>query len=355
MMNVTNILGTGLAAIFMGTMSLGAAGCGDSKTESNAGKQDNTEQVSHVSAAKKSLVIDGSSTVYPITEAVVEEYGRGHRDVKISVGFSGTGGGFKKFVKKEIDLSGASRAIKLKEVKAAKAAGVGFVELPIAYDGLSIVVSQKNTFIKQITVDQLKKIFLDNGKQAKLWSDVNPSWPSKKIGMFIPGTDSGTFDYFKSVVAGKKGAIRSDVTASEDDNVLVKGIQGSANSIGFFGYAYYIENKTVLRAIPVVNSQGEAITPSAQTIESGSYEPFSRPLFIYVRKGAIDKSQVKSFVDYYIKNAGAMAEAVGYVRLPQVVMDRVKANFEKRVTGTQFLDASGKKVKGPLTTVYQEK
>ena len=332
---------------------------------------DHTESDSSLSGQ---IRIDGSSTVFPITEAVAEEFGNAHKNVSPTVGVSGTGGGFKRFVKGETDISDASRPIKKKELDAAKAGGVEFIEIPVAYDGLSIVVSKENDWCQSFTIDDLKKIFLD-GSSVKTWKDVNPSYPDVPVKIYAPGTDSGTFDYFKEVVAGKagtirsdmsvseddnvlvrgvmgdQGAIRSDMSVSEDDNVLVQGVTGSAGGLGFFGCAYYFENQDKLRAIPIDGGKGP-VGPSKDTIESGEYAPFSRPLFIYVNVASLEKEQVAKFVEFYLDKGPKLAEEVGYVRLPEAIMARAKKNYDGRKKGTQFLDAAGEKRHGSLPSLY---
>ena len=296
-------------------------------------------------------MVDGSSTVYPITEAVAEEFSEEAPRVKTTVGISGTGGGFKRFAAGETDISDASRAIKAKEAKACTDNGVEFIELPVAYDGLTIVLNTSNDWVDHLTVDELRKIFLAD-QAVDSWSEVRKGWPDTPIKVYSPGTDSGTFDYFKEVVAGKTGSIRSDIQVSEDDNVLVRGVAGDVASIGFFGCAYYFENADKLKACPIINGEGKPELPSKQSIESGAYNPFSRPLFIYVNLNSIKRPEVAGFVDFYLENAGDMAEEVGYVRLPQVIYDRCQANVDNRRTGTQFL-RDGEKVHGPLPEVYK--
>lgn len=301
------------------------------------------------------IKIDGSSTVYPITQLVAEVFNEAHSRVNISVGFSGTGGGFKKFAAGETDISNASRPIKATEHAKLKAAGVEYIELPVAYDGLTIAVNKNNTWADKLTVDQLKMIFLASNKgKTKTWKDVNPDWPATTIQMYIPGTNSGTFDYFKEVVVGKsKDAIRDDVSESEDDHVLVQGISGNRGAIGFFGAAYFFENQDKLKAVPIVNKDGKAVSPSAKTIENGSYNPFSRPLFIYVKKASLSRPAVLKFVEFYLADAGEFAQEVGYVALPDSVYAKAKANLRNRKTGTQYTDADGNKVEGPVTEVYK--
>ena len=297
------------------------------------------------------IKVDGSSTVYPITEAVAEEFSNEHPRVRVTVGVSGTGGGFKRFAVGETDVSDASRPIKDKELKACKDNGVEFIELPVAYDGLSIVVNKNNDWVDHLTVDELKKIFLD-GSTVKTWKDVRSEWPAEPVKIFAPGTDSGTFDYFKEVVAGKENSIRSDMSVSEDDNVLVRGVVGEAGGIGFFGCAYYFENEDKLKVVPIDGGEGP-VTPTAETIESGEYAPFSRPLFIYVNAQSAYRPEVREFIEFYFDKGPELAEEVGYVKLPSEIYKRAKRNFQTRRTGTQFLNDEGEKVKGALPTVYK--
>ncbi len=297
--------------------------------------------------------IDGSSTVYPITEAVAEDFAEVAPGVRVTVGISGTGGGFKRFTVGETDISDASRPIRKDELDKASSGGVEFIELPVAFDGLSIVVNKANTWVDHLTVDDLKKIFTD-GSPVKSWKDIRPQWPDMAVKIYAPGTDSGTFDYFKEVVAGDKGAIRSDMSVSEDDNVLVRGVAGDQGAIGFFGCAYYFENKDKLKVVPIVNSgTGKPVEPTHETIESGTYAPLSRPLFIYVNVKSLDRPEVKAFVNFYLTNGPALAEEVGYVRLPEEICTRARRNFEQGRTGTQFLDEAGHKVPGALGDVYR--
>ncbi len=303
------------------------------------------------SKIKGTVRIDGSSTVYPIAEAVAEEFGKKYRRVRVTVGISGTGGGFKRFTVGEIDISDASRPIKKKELDAAKENGVEFVEVPVAYDGLSIVVNKENQWCESLTVDHLKQIFLA-GSQIHTWRDLDSKWPDVPLRIYAPGTDSGTFDYFKEIVAGKKGSIRSDMSVSEDDNVLVRGVSGDRGGIGFFGCAYYFENHDKLKAIAIDGGNGPVL-PSAQAIEAGAYTPFSRPLFVYVNAKSIDRPEVKAFMNFYFEHGPALAEEVGYVKLPNAVYDRGFENFTQRKLGTHFLDEHGEKLHGPVTKLYQ--
>jgi phosphate transport system substrate-binding protein len=304
-----------------------------------------------LAALTGNVQIDGSSTVEPISSAVAEKFGELAPRVRVTVATSGTGGGFKRFVKGELDISDASRPIKKDETDAASAAGVEFIELPVAYDGLSVVVNPKNTFVNDLTIDEIKKIFLE-GSAAKTWKDVRPNWPANPIKIYSPGTDSGTFDYFKEVVAGKDGAIRGDMSVSEDDNVLVRGVAGDENAIGFFGFAYYWANKDKLKVVTIDGGNG-AIEPNHTTIENGTYAPFSRPLFIYVNAKSAQRPEVKALVSYYLEHAGETSEEVGYVKLPANLYAIVKKNFESSKTGTQFLGPDGKGKHGALASIYR--
>ncbi len=261
------------------------------------------------------IKIDGSSTVFPISEAVGEEFQIQNPEVRVKVGVSGTGGGFKKFAAGEIDISDASRPIKDKEKTLVQQNKIDYIELPVAYDGISIVVNKNNNWVDKLTVEELKKIWEPDSKVTK-WSQVRSQWPDKEIKLYGPGTDSGTFDYFTDVVNGKEGASRSDYTASEDDNMLVQGISGDKYSLGYFGYAYYAENKDKLKIVPIDDGSGKAVEPNEQTILDGSYKPLSRPVFIYVNKASLAKEQVSEFVKYYLTEGPVLIPDVGYVPLP---------------------------------------
>ena len=270
--------------------------------------------------------IDGSSTVFPITEAMAEEFLAVNPEVKIPIGVSGTGGGFSKFANMETDINDASRPIKDKEAEAAKQNGVDYVELEVAYDGLSVLVNKENTWVDTLTVDELKKIWAPDST-VKTWKDVRAEWPAEEIKYYAPGTDSGTFDYFTEAINGKSGAIRSDFTASEDDNVLVQGVAGDKNALAFFGFAYYEENKDKLKVVKIDNGEG-AVEPTFETIKSGKYAPLSRPLFIYVTKSALARPEVKEFVKFYITNAKEVVPQVGYIALPDEKYSQVLSLIE---------------------------
>lgn len=259
------------------------------------------------------IVIDGSSTVYPITMAVAEEFKNEQPDVEVSVAMSGTGGGMKKFVTGEIDICDASRGIKQEEIDQAKANGIDYVELEIAYDGISVVINKDNTWIDSITVDELNKIWAKDSK-IKTWKEVNPNWPDEPLKLYGPGTDSGTFEFFTEKINKVAKESRTDYTPSEDDNVLVQGIAGDKAAMGYFGFAYYEENTDKLKVLKIDDGKGP-VEPTAQTIKDKTYSPLSRPLFIYINKAKMDQPQVKAFVKYYIDNAAVLSEEVGYVPL----------------------------------------
>ena len=290
-------------------------------------------------AAKDKVIrIDGSSTVYPITEAVAEEFQSSTRQ-KVTVGISGTGGGFKKFCRGEIDISGASRPILKKEMDICKAAGIQYIELPVAYDALTVVVNPKNSFIKSMSVEELNKMWRPEAQgKIKTWNQVNATWPNTEIKLFGAGADSGTFDYFTEAIVGKSKSSRGDFTASEDDNVLVQGVAGDPGAIGYFGYAYYEENKDKLKAVPIVAKAGSpAVAPSPETVMNGTYQPLSRPIFIYVNAtSAAFKPEVRKFVDYYLANAPKLVAEVKYVPLPADEYEAVTSHWKSLKTGTGF-------------------
>ncbi|KXG74397.1 PstS family phosphate ABC transporter substrate-binding protein [Thermotalea metallivorans] len=298
-----------ITAMILALIMLALAGCG-----SKSGNQSHQEPAVQEARLSGEIKIDGSSTVFPITEAIAEEFIAMYPEVKIPIGVSGTGGGFKKFVNKETDISNASRPIKDKEAEAAKGAGVEYIELKVAYDGLSVLVNPQNTWVDSLTVEELKKIWAPDST-VKTWKDVRPEWPAEEIKFYAPGTDSGTFDYFTEEINGKSGAIRQDFVASEDDNVLVQGIAGDKNALGFFGYAYYVENKDKLKVVKIDNGNGP-VEPTFKTIQDGSYAPLSRPIFIYVNKAALERPEVKEFTIFYLEKAKEIVPQVGYVALP---------------------------------------
>lgn len=273
-----------------------------------------------------SVKLDGSSTVFPISQAVAEEFMIANPGVKVTVGESGTGGGFKKWAAGETDISNASRPIKDEEKAEAQKNGIEPVEIPVAYDGIAVVVNKNNNFVDTMTVEELKKIWEPNSK-VKTWKDIRPEWPAEPIKLYGPGTASGTFDYFTDVVVGDEGKSRTDYTASEDDNVLVKGVAGDKNALGYFGFAYYNENKDKLKVVKIDAGKG-AVEPTEQTINDGTYAPLARPVYIYVSNKALEKLEVKEFVKFYLEYAAELATEVGYVPLPEAEyqkgLDKVK-------------------------------
>lgn len=283
--------------------------------------------------------IDGSSTVYPVTEAVAEEFQKAKKNaIKVTVGISGTGGGFKKFCRGELDVSNASRPILKAEMDECGKAGIKYYELPVAFDALTVVVHPKNTFLSSITVDELKKIW-EPGAQGKImkWNQVNPAWPDLPIKLFGPGADSGTFDYFTEAIVGKSKSSRGDFTASEDDNVLVQGVSRDQGALGYFGYAYYAENAKTLKAVPIVHSPGKPpVAPSEKSVIDGSYQPLSRPIFIYVNEKAYAKPEVKEFVEFYLKNAATLTKEVKYVPLPAGAYESSRDHLNRGKLGTVF-------------------
>ena len=266
---------------------------------------------------KGSIEVDGSSTVFPVTEAVAEEFRKVHPGVQVNVGVSGTGGGFKRFVVGETDISDASRPIKAKESDAAMENGIKFIELKVGTDGLSVMVNPSNDYVECLTVDELKRIW-EPGSTVKTWQDVRSEWPADEMRLYGPDTDSGTFDYFTEEIVGEARASRSDYTASADDNVLVQGIGGDRSAMGYFGYAYYAENKDKLKLVAVDSGNG-CVTPTGETIESGEYKPLARPLFIYVSMKSLERPEVKSFVEFYMENGQQLVREVGYIaQAPEV-------------------------------------
>lgn len=290
-------------------------------------------------AVDKVIKIDGSSTVYPITEAVAEEFQKLKKGaVNVTVGISGTGGGFKKFCRGETDISNASRPILKKEIEVCKEHGIEFIELPVAYDGLAVMVNPKNNWVKSLTVEDLKKMW-EPAAQGKItrWNQIRPEWPDAPLKLYGPGVDSGTFDYFTEAIVGKSKSSRGDFTSSEDDNVLVQGIAGDKNALGYFGLAYYEENSDKLKLVAIINpTTKKEVYPSLKTVMDGDYQPLSRPIFIYVNKKSAEKPEVKEFVDFYLKNASKFVKQVKYIPIPDKAYKLAQERFAKKKTGTLF-------------------
>ena len=290
------------------------------------GSKDSTESASEKMQGE--IKIDGSSTVYPITEAVAEEFRVEQPDVKVTVGVSGTGGGFKKFGRGEIDINDASRLIKDQEAAICKENNINYIDLKVAFDGLVIIVNKENTWVDYFTVEELKKIW-EPEAQEKItkWNQIRSSWPAEDFHLYGPGVASGTYDYFTEAIVGKSGSSRGDYTASEDDNVLVQGIAGDKNGIAFFGLAYYEENKDKLKLVGVDNGKGPVL-PSVETVKNGTYAPLARPIFIYVTDAAAKRPEVTSFVSFYLKNAATLVPDVGYIPLTTEEYQSEIAKFE---------------------------
>lgn len=283
--------------------------------------------------------IDGSSTVYPITEAVAEEFTLQYPGVRVTVGQSGTGGGFAKFLRLETDINDASRPIKPSEVALAAQKGVEYIELPVAYDGIAVVVNPENDWVDCLTVEELRAIW-EPGSQVDSWDDVRPGFPARPLVLYGPGTDSGTYDYFTEAITGEEGASRADFTASEDDNVLVQGVQGDPNALGFFGLAYYENNRDRLKLLGLDdgnpgNGDG-CIQPTSETVRDGTYQPLARPVFIYVNAAQRQDVAIGRFVEFYLENVGVLAPDVGYVPLSDEAYQHVLRRFKEGITGSLF-------------------
>ncbi len=316
---------------------------GLAKQGGQAGGQQ-TAQPAGKEALSGSILVDGSSTVFPITEAVAEEFQKVYKGVRVTVGISGTGGGFKKFGNGEIDVTGASRPIKPSEVELCQKNGIEYVELPVAYDGLAVMVNPKNTWVDSMTVAELKKLW-EPEAQGKVtrWNHIRPNWPDKEIHLFGAGVDSGTYDYFTAAIVGKEHSSRGDFTSSEDDNVLVQGIATDELALGFFGFAYYEENSDKLKLVKIddedpTNGDGP-IAPSMETVIAGTYQPLSRPIFIYVNKKALDRPEVAEFVKFYLSNAPKLVKEVGYIPLPDRAYELAQKRADARRTGSLFAGA----------------
>lgn len=300
------------------------------------------------------ILVDGSSTVAPITMAVAEEFQKQYPEVRVPVGISGTGGGFKKFCAGETDISDASRPIKASEAEECKKNGIEYIELPVAFDGLAVMVNPSNDFVSCMTVEELKKIWEPEAEGKIInWKQVRADFPDRPLTLYGAGTDSGTYDYFTQAIVGKEGASRGDFTPSEDDNVLVQGIAGDPNALGFFGLAYYEENKDKLKLVAIDNGNG-CVAPSLETVVNSTYQPLSRPLFIYVNRARIDqKDEISAFVEFYLKNAKSLVSQVGYIPLTDEIYDLALKRYEKRITGSIF-EGGGSVVGVSLTELLQK-
>ena len=329
------------------TLALILAGCGGG---GGGGEEKKEEEKKEDTKAEKGgggggagqITIEGSSTVLPITQAAAEGFNQQNPDVQITVGGSGTGDGFEAFCNGDTQISNASRPIKDDEVQSCQENGIEFVEIPVALDGLSVVVNPQNDFAENITLDQLRTLWEPDAEgQITTWNQVNPEWPEQQINLYGPGTESGTFDFFTERVNGEEGASRSDYQASEDDNVLVQGVSGDSNALGYFGFGYFEQNQQQLKALTV-----DTIAPTAETIQSGEY-PLSRPLFIYVSTQALEENpSVQEFVNFYLENLNQFVEQAQYVPLSDAGLQEARERFQNRTTGTAPEDALGAEEKG---------
>jgi phosphate transport system substrate-binding protein len=318
------------AALFAATL----AACGPSQQDARGGEGGAT-------GAPTLVTLDGSSTVFPISEAVAEEFQKADRNSRVTVGISGTGGGFQKFCRGEIDIADASRPISATEIAACDKAGIGYVELPIAYDGIAIAVNPKADWVNSITAAELKTLWAPEAQgKVTRWSQLRKGWPDREIHLFGAGVDSGTYDYFTEAITGKAKASRGDFTSSEDDNVLVQGISNDELALGFLPFAYYEENASRLKLVPVDDEKGDngagAIVPSPDTIRTGTYQPLSRPVFIYVSTKSAERPEVQRFIEFYLKNAEELVREVNYVGLGDNAYTLVADRFAKRTTGSAF-------------------
>lgn len=317
-----------LAALALATVAL--AGCG---------KQDGAESSTPRMGRDTPVVrIDGSSTVFPIAEAVAEEFQLEQRGaVRVTAGLSGTGGGFKKLCRGDIDISNASRPILTEEIEMCRKAGINFIELPVAFDAITVVVNPKNDWVKSLTIADLKKMWEPAAQgQIARWSQVRPEWPDVPLMLFGPGADSGTFDYFTEAVSHKAKASRGDYTASEDDNVLVQGVENNKNALGYFGYAYYASHKDRMRAVPIEREDGSQVLPSNETVVDGKYQPLSRPLFIYVSDKSAQRPEVRQLIEFYLTEGPDLAAQVGFVALPEQAAQVALKHFNENRLGTVF-------------------
>jgi phosphate transport system substrate-binding protein len=285
-------------------------------------------ELGQAGCSKQTVQVDGSSTVYPITEAVAEEFSKQHPGIRVTVGASGTSGGMKKFAAGEIDICDASRPIKETERQACQLNGIDFVEFQVAYDGLSVVVNRQNDWCDCLTVEQLKSIWQPESKVHK-WSDLNPAWPNENIKLYGPGTDSGTFEYFTEAIVGKPRMSRADYSPSEDDNMLVMGVAEGKYALGYFGYAYYAQNQERLKLLGIDNGDGRCIQPSVTTVRDGSYAPLSRPLFIYVSRQSLHRPDVQAFTKFFLEHASELAVERKYMAVPDAIQEQNQRVLQK--------------------------
>lgn len=339
------------------TAALATGGCGKKNEADTKGTDKPADQGARATQGTPAatIAIDGSSTVYPITQAVAEEF-QAKNGGRVTIGVSGTGGGFKKLCRGEIAIAGASRPIKPTESEACAKAGIEIIELPIAYDGLAVVANKSNTWVEHITVAELQTMWAPESQgRIKKWSQIREGWPDEDFHLFGPGVDSGTYDYFTAAIVGKEHASRGDFTASEDDNVLVQGVASDKAALGFFGYAYYKENADKLKLVPVDDGKDDngkgPIAPSLQTVTQGTYQPLSRPIFIYVNAKDVSRPEVDAFVTFYLTEGKELVEEVGYIPLPDEAYTLVTERFTSRTKGSLF--EGGSKVGVTITDLLR--
>jgi phosphate transport system substrate-binding protein len=331
-----------LLALLAGAFAFGCSKESPDRAGAPAAPGPGKLSVQSVRAPRSGTVkVDGSSTVFPITEAVAEEFQRATRGARVIVGISGTGGGFKKFCNGEIDVSDASRPIRPVEVELCAKNGVRYIELPIAYDGLAVVVSHRNNWAKNITTEELKRIWEPEAQgRIMKWSDVRVGWPERPLRLYGPGVDSGTYDYFTEAIVMREHASRGDFTSSEDDNVIAQGVASDPAALGYFGFAYYEQNKNKLRVLAVDDGKAEngagPIELSVESVRSGAYQPLSRPIFIYVAERALDRTDVLEFTKFYLTHAASLSREVGYIPLPERAYVLARGRVDNRLTGSVF-------------------
>ncbi|MDF1562445.1 MAG: PstS family phosphate ABC transporter substrate-binding protein [Deltaproteobacteria bacterium] len=333
-----------LLSLSLAVLALGTTACSKQREASEGNTTGTSDSKTDSKTDEAAIIsIDGSSTVYPISEAVAEEFQAANKSARVTIGVSGTGGGFKKFCTGETDISNASRPIKSSEEAKCKEHGIGVIELPVAYDGIAVVVNPKNDWVDHLTVAELKKMWEPEAQGAvKTWSQIREGWPEKELHLFGPGVDSGTYDYFTKAIVGKEHSSRGDFTSSEDDNVLVQGVSTDELALGFFGFAYYTENKAKLKVVPIKVDEGaEAIAPSLETVANSSYQPLSRPIFIYVSKKSAERKAVHDLITFYLTEGAALSKEVGYIPLPQKAYELARERFAARTEGSVFSGASG--------------
>ncbi|NJM71319.1 MAG: PstS family phosphate ABC transporter substrate-binding protein [Scytonema sp. RU_4_4] len=327
---------------YIATLVLGATACSDNQADTTASFPEAVNQVENVSSTSATnlsgtIKIDGSSTVFPVSQVMAKEFQKANSGVQINIAFSGTGGGFKKFCAGETDITDASRPINEKEVELCQINNIEYIELPVAFDSLSVVVNAKNDFVQCLKVSELKKMWEPTAEgKVTNWNQISSNFPNRPLKLFGPGKDSGTYDYFTLAIVGEEGKSRGDYTKSENDNALVQGVSQEQNSLGFFGYAYYAANRDKLKLVAINNGYG-CTQPSAQTVANSSYQPLSRPIFIYVKKSAATRPEVKAFTNFYLApdNANLVLQ-VGYVPLPNITLQSANSRFNKGITGSVF-------------------